>query len=254
LRQGKTPCLKTFLKEYLSSKNYRAATAILYETLFDQFNSVFKSIKASEFDLNVWNRFKLHLRKTRSANTVCIRLAKLKATVKFLRVQGYTIPVEAFPMPKEEIKKVALDFDSFEKIVAFQPPTEALQRIKDLCLFQCYTGLRISDLMKLGRQHIKNENGVHFISMNAYKTNKALVIPLREAFEILCKYDFRLPILREQYYNRELKRLLILADADRLIEWEAYDENGKKIFKKELLSKNFSNHCCSRTAINYFFN
>jgi integrase len=253
--EEKDPLMKELFEEYLSSKKYAAATTKLFATLFDQFNSFFKDLKASELDLHAWNKFRTHLETTRSANTVCIRLAKLRAAIKFLKVKrGYEIPVAVFPLPKEEIKKPALDFDSFEKIVQFQPPTEALERIKDLCLFQCYTGLRISDLKRLGRQHIKNEKGVQFISMKTYKTNKSVVIPMKEALEILNKYDYQLPIVKEQYYNRELKRLLILADADKIIEWEAYDENGTKVFKKELLSENFSNHCCSRTAINYFFN
>jgi integrase len=253
VEEEKDPLLSDLFNQYLSSMNYAAATLKLYKTAFDQFSGFFKSIKASEFDLNAWNEFKTHLGKTRNANTVYIRLSKLKATITFLKAQKHSIPIDSFPMPKEVIKKVALDFDSLQKVVDYHPETEALIRIKDLCLFQCYTGLRISDLMRLDRCHIRNENGVSLISMNAYKTNKPLLIPLREALVILEKYNYELPIVKEQYYNRELKRLVKLANADKIIEWQSYDDNGKKVIIRELLSKNFSNHCCSRSAITYFF-
>jgi len=90
--------------------------------------------------------------------------------------------------------------------------------------------------------------------MNAYKINVPLMIPLNGiALEILNRYNFKLPMMVEGVYNRQIKELLRLAKVTTIIEWRSYDDNGKKIFKSANICDEFSNHCCSRTAIKHFF-
>jgi hypothetical protein len=60
------------------------------------------------------------------------------------------------------------------------PSNSALAEIKDLFIFQCYPALRISDLRRLNSTHLKEVEGMHFISMGAYKTNKPIMIPLNQ--------------------------------------------------------------------------
>ena len=95
---------------------------------------------------------------------------------------------------------------------------------------------------------------INFISMAAYKTNKPIMIPLNDvAWNILKKYEFVLPSITEQHYNREIKKLLRLSGISTTFEWQTYDDNGRKILKSKFLYEIFTNHCCSRTAIIYFF-
>jgi hypothetical protein len=91
--------------------------------------------------------------------------------------------------------------------------------------------------------------------MKALKTGKQLCIPLNpDVTAILNKYKHKLPILSTQYYKRELKKLVKLAGVDKEISWMFYNREKKdKDDKKVLLSEVFSNHCCSRSAITYFF-
>jgi len=80
------------------------------------------------------------------------------------------------------------------------------------------------------------------------------MIPLSKiALDILRKHDFALPYLTEQYYNKEIKTLIRDAGVTTAFEWQAYDLKGNKLYRNKFLYEVFTNHCCSRTAIKYFF-
>lgn len=58
--------------------------------------------------------------------------------------------------------------------------------VKKAFLFSCYCGLRISDIVDLQWEHIKDENGRLVIKKKMVKTGGAIVVPLpQKAFEWL---------------------------------------------------------------------
>jgi integrase len=206
----------SIFEQFLNEKAFSAATKKLYQNLHDQLVEWSSSICLEDFDLQHWTEFRNFLKHTKkhSTNTICIRLNKLKAMIKYLKSTGHKIPLANFPLPQEEIKKVFLDLKDLR-----------MDEIKDLFLFQCYTALRVSDLRRLNKIHIKSFEGINFISMAAYKTNKPIMIPLNEvAWNILTKYEFVLPSITEQHYNREIKKLLRLSGITTTFEWQTYDD------------------------------
>jgi len=54
------------------------------------------------------------------------------------------------------------------------------ERVRDAFVFRYYTGLRIFDLERVSRQHIKNINGEKYIEIEMKKTEKPVTIPLTE--------------------------------------------------------------------------
>jgi len=243
-------------EEFLAEKAFTAATLKLYTPMYTRLIECFPELDVEKFDGSAWMIFRRHLeREGLAANTVCIRMNKAKAMLKHLKEQmGYNIPIRSFPLPKEEVKKIFLNLGDLRKVVNCQPLTESLERTKDLLLFQCHTGLRISDLKRVNERHLQQRDENYFIQMNAFKTNVPLMIPLNtNAMAILQKYDFKLPEMTEQAYNREIKSLLRKAGVTTTVEWRAYDDKGNKVFKSGKICEVFTNHCCSRTAIRYFF-
>lgn len=241
---------------FLNEKNFTAATLKLYMLMYKQLTECFPDLDIETFDANSWTNFRNHLQERRhcSNNTICIRLKKLKATIKHLKRSGLNIPIRSFPLPKEEVKKIFLDLKDLQKVRDFLPSAPGLSNVKDLLLFQCHTALRISDLTRLERMHIRKIGDNHFIQMSAFKTNKPLMIPLSaQALRILEKHEFVLPTFTEAYYNRAIKQLLRLAGVTTAFEWQAFDAKGKKVYKTRFIHEVFTNHCCSRTAIKYFF-
>jgi integrase len=247
-----TTLVESFTR-FLKAESYDHATEKLYRTLYAHLDCCFGNITLKGFNLDQWIVFRNYLKnKGLTANTICIRLSKFKHFLKFIKNEGIEIQIDRFPMPKEEIKQVMLDIASLQRIREFIPRTTSLQQVKDLCLFQCFTGLRISDLKRLERNHIVNNDEYYQISMRAFKTDRPQFIPLSdEAYEIMERYNFKLPELAEQYYNRQLKKLVREAQINLELEWLAYDEAGKKYYRKAKIEQVISSHACCRTAISY---
>jgi integrase len=256
LKPKKETSFTEIFEKFLDEKSFTASTRKLYQNLHDQLLECYPHVDIEEFELKHWTQFRIFLKtkKKHAVNTICIRLNKLKAMIKYLKTTGYEIPIRNFPLPKEEIKKIFLDLKDLQKVLDFIPSNSALSEIKDLFIFQCYTALRISDLRRLCVTHLKEVDGMHFISMGAYKTNKPIMIPINQlAWYILLKYKFKLPLVTEQHYNREIKRLIKFSGISTKFEWQTYDDQGRKFYKSKFLYEIFTNHCCSRTAIKYFF-
>jgi integrase len=252
------PIVHTLIDRFLEhKKQYNKRTIKLYRVMINQFAACFGDLRLSQFDLLKWNQFEDYLlnKKGKALNTVNIRMKKLKSFLRSLRKDlGLKLPFEKFKLPPEEIKRVSLDPTEVTMIMNYVPAREAMQAIKDLCIFQCFTGLRISDLTRLDKLlHIRTKDGITYIDMISIKTGLPMTIPLFEtAMEILIRYDFKLPVVAEQYYNRELKKLIQLAGIDRRVDWVC-KANGTKTIKSANLSDEFTNHCCGRSAIEFFF-
>lgn len=93
----------------------------------------------------------------------------------------------------------------------FQPNQEALERVRDVFLFQCFTGLRYSDVAKLKRSDVKR-GVVHVVTK---KTVDGLRIELNKHSQaIIDKYkdcdfprDKVLPVISNEKMNAHLKTL-----------------------------------------------
>ncbi|WP_294629857.1 hypothetical protein [uncultured Bacteroides sp.] len=83
----------------------------------------------------------------------------------------------------------------------------AIDRVRDLFLFQCYTGLAYSDFKKFDfEKDVEEKNGKYIVSDRRKKTNKDYkIVLLTPAIEILKKYDYKLPVISNQKYNVSLK-------------------------------------------------
>jgi hypothetical protein len=80
-----------------------------------------------------------------------------------------------------------------------------------------------------------------FIKTRAYKTDEQINIPiLPEAFDVLGKYNFKLPFISDQKYNKAIKDFLKELDFDRKIESQdfapLYEVCTSHIARKTFLS------------------
>ena len=94
-----------------------------------------------------------------------------------------------------------------EEVKAFQDceiPDEKVSRIRDLFLFQCYTGLSYSDLYKFRFDtDVEVREGKYVIADRRLKTNEDyFIVLLSPAVAILQKYDFKL--FKPCAHSREL--------------------------------------------------
>lgn len=104
-----------------------------------------------------------------------------------------------------------LTVDEVEAIEKAEMPTESLKRVKDLFLFQCYTGLAYADLMRFDMSKAVKGEKYYLVTDDRKKTGEGYTVVLMEkAMDILKKYDYKLPKMTCEQYNMRLK---IMADA-----------------------------------------
>lgn len=104
-----------------------------------------------------------------------------------------------------------LTVDEVDAIEKAEMPTESLKRVKDLFLFQCYTGLAYADLMRFDMSKAVKGEKYYLVTDDRKKTGEGYTVVLMEkAMDILKKYDYKLPKMTCEQYNMRLK---IMADA-----------------------------------------
>lgn len=157
----------------------------------------------------------------RSQNTINTKLKKLHAVFALCKKKklisstpfdNYSIPDSVYGDP------TFLTIEERDAIYAYKDlsPAKAIQR--DIFIFQCYIGCRISDLMHLKKSNIVERNGIMFCDYCQIKLiteNKDVIsVPLSSvAIEIIdrykdCKGDQLLPFISSQKYNDAIKDIL----------------------------------------------
>ena len=138
------------------------------------------------------------------------------------------------PKLKDTQKKIIfLTWEELNRLREFKiPPTkQALERVRDVFLFQCFTGLRYSDVFNLRRSDIKGDH----IEVTTVKTSDSLIIELNDhSRAILEKYkdvefenDKALPVITNQKINDYLKELAELAEINEPVRQTYYKGNER---------------------------
>ena len=118
------------------------------------------------------------------------------------------------PKLKSTQKKIIfLTWDELNRLREFKIPSnkQALERVRDVFLFQCFTGLRYSDVFNLRRSDIKGDH----IEVTTVKTSDSLIIELNNHSkaildkykDVAFEYDKVLPVITNQKMNDYLKEL-----------------------------------------------
>ena len=138
------------------------------------------------------------------------------------------------PKLKSTQKKIIyLTWDELNRLREFKIPSnkQALERVRDVFLFQCFTGLRYSDVFNLRRSDIKGDH----IEVTTVKTSDSLIIELNNHSKaILDKYKdvaFEnakvLPVITNQKMNDYLKELAEMAGIDEPVRQTYYKGNER---------------------------
>lgn len=192
-------------------------------------------------------------------NTVSGRIITLKTFLRWIeRKFNYQFcnEVKEYRVKKFDNNIVTLDKTEIKQLYDIEL-TGYQEKIRDLFVFNCFTGLRYSDLKRLNKnEHLKTDSqGNEYIAITTKKTVKDVIIPLNTLSKsIWQKYNYKLPTFDIAYFNRELK--------DFLLENELFMTEEKKVRRclKEVKDyfipkyKLISSHTCRRTYITLCMN
>lgn len=92
------------------------------------------------------------------------------------------------------------------KIETYKLNSCSLEKVRDLFVFQCYTGLAYSDLKKFNFNDVRLQGNRYVLHDVRKKTEEDFyIVLLPSAMSILQKYNYKLPIISLEQYNMRLK-------------------------------------------------
>ena len=258
-----------FVSEQSTQNSWKYATLQKFATIRNHIADFEQSINKLTFDTftkDGLNSFVAFLRDEKDLrnSTIQKNIAFLKWFLKWAKDEGYNKngAYSAFSpkMPKAEKKIIFLDWQELMTVYNFDFSTagidpenaKALERVRDVFCFTCFTSLRYSDVENLKRSDIKNGE----MSITTIKTDDTLTIELNDySGAILTKYagevypdNKALPVISNQKMNNHLKQLGEICGLNTPITLTYF--KGAKRFdevypKYELLTT----HCGRRTFI-----
>lgn len=182
-----------------------------------------------------------------STNTVGKHIKTLKmffieAQARGLMPNFYS---KRFKSVSEQTEAIYLNQDEIETIYGLNLANNPrLDRVKDLFVIGCLTGLRFSDFTRIRPENIDGD----FIEIETQKTGGAVVIPIHSIVrEILEKYDNNLPkAISNQKMNEYLKEIGQLAQLDDIVS-KSYTKAGKKVTRTYLKHELITTHSARRS-------
>lgn len=143
-----------------------------------------------------------------------------------------------------------LIIEEFEKLKEAKMPTDKLERVKDLFIFQTYTCLRYSDLARFNSSNISIINNTEVYRCTQKKTRKDAVIPLLQpALDILEKYKGFLPIISNVKYNEYLKVVAQCAGINKPLSTHWARHTGATILLNEGVDLKIVSKICGHSSM-----
>lgn len=151
-------------------------------------------------------------------NTIGERIKNLKALMHRSYDEGLhtNTAYQSFVKPEEEVDNVYLTEDELEILYnfTFTDSNAMLEKYRDLFLVGCYTGLRWEDYKSIRKEDFTTSpKGNPVLVIRAAKTGIRVVIPIiwKHLGDILQKYDYALPKVSEQKFNKYIKMVCLAA-------------------------------------------
>ncbi|WP_339874676.1 site-specific integrase [Olleya marilimosa] len=219
-----------FITNYIqeSKLNKSTGTIKVYNTTFKYLKAYAKKYKPIDFEtitLEFYNHYLgyLKLENNLSSNTVGKHIKTIKSFLNEATERGINKNLEfrnkRFKTLREEADTIYLNIEELEKIENLNlKANPRLEKVRDLFLIGCYTGLRFSDFTEINPENIVSNNTV--IQVRTKKTGQRVSIPLHKTVrKILKKYKNNLPkAYTNQTMNEYLKEVVCLAGIKELIE------------------------------------
>lgn len=201
---------------------YRRSASHMLEFLTKEFKV--RNYSLSRIDKIFLEQYFQYLRSVRKiSHNSAVKYVTFLKTILMAVIQSGVIrndPFRELKLRQKPVPKGYLTQEEIDMLSSASIESKDLDRIRDIFLFSCYTGLAYSDLRQLSRQHIlKMADDSYVIRKPRQKTGQESIIPLLPvAIRILQKYsltsdfrDFKWVVSANQNMNFNLKTIAKLA-------------------------------------------
>jgi len=206
------------IEEYIRISNKAPRTKLNYNVALDNLKEYQKTVKEpitfESINIDFYEEYMNFLTHTKgyAKNTIGTRVKNLKVFMNYANDKGYTNNQGHRHLKFRKVEETAETIYLTDKEITSLyhldlSKNKKLDRVRDLFIIGCYTGLRFSDLSQITPDKITN-TGTR-LRIKTIKTGETVVIPLHPAIrEILKKYDNKLPrVISNQKFNDYLKDL-----------------------------------------------
>lgn len=250
----------TYFLQFINvGKTTKAKSTITgYQNTFRHFKSyekhIGKPLTFDSFDMNFYDSFLYYLSEIKGLgrNSCGKQIKTLKTMLNDAIERGHKVN-EAFKSRKfkvlsEDAETIYLTEEEIDSLINLELyHTPKLERVRDLFVVGCYTGLRFSDFSQIQPENIKTD----YIQIRTQKTSQNIVIPLHPCVKmIMDKYkecpNNLPPSITNQKMNDYLKEIGKLAGFEEKIIITKLKGNNRveRVYKKYEL---ISTHCARRS-------
>jgi site-specific recombinase XerD len=175
-------------KKILSGENNSPATIQKYRRckahISDFIRSTFNQsdLRFDQVNLNFLEDFEIYLKTKGNCehNSAMKYIQTLRTIFKTACAHGYTKndPFSKYKIRLREVVRDYLNQEEIDKLIKVDLPSEKLEKVRDLFVFSCYTGLAYADIHGLKAKNIQLEHGQYWIRTRRQKTNVRTNVPL----------------------------------------------------------------------------
>lgn len=218
-----------FMQLELNRARIKESTRKTHQRTLDVLKDFKKNVEFSDINVPFLQDFERYLyTKDLGINSVYKYFKNIKTYVNLAINKGLH-DANDYPFPKLKLKQVdgKRDFltpqevESLEKLIFDEPLKNGIEKIRDMFLFSCYTGLRISDVFKVCDDNIEEIDGQKWLSVEMEKskiagqngTAQRIRLPLSKLFNgkalnILEKYKSDRKYYFDDYTDQHINRIL----------------------------------------------
>jgi len=206
---------------YGSYKNYKTTLQFLREFVLHQYKK--KEVELTVVDYQFCERYFIWLTNTKTCrqNGAGKHLQRLKKLMNYALNMSYISnnPIRSYPVTLKTPPRTALTWEEIKRIQKLDLQTDRLRQVRDIFMFQTYTGLSYADVKVFSAKHLyKGVNQSLWLKMERTKTRNSFAVPLlKPAVSILERYLGKdnggpiFPVISNQKLNVHLKIIQELA-------------------------------------------
>ena len=269
LKKGKQLSLFEFYQDFINKTanggRFTSSGKVVAPTAAKHYKTALKTLKEygpnlnyNDITLEFYNDYIKHLNgKGLSLNTTGDHIKRLKSVMAASMEAGHhrndKFKGKSFIKPGETADNIFLSISELKEIESVDlSTTPHLDRVRDLFLIGCFTGLRFSDYSRLTPANIADG----FITIKQAKTGDNVVIPVHTIVKkIIKKYNGIPPTISNQKFNGYIKDVCKTVECLKGIESKTTTKAGSKVTVSMNKWEMVSSHTARRSfATNEYLN
>lgn len=257
------------IQEREASPKFTKGTIKNYRTAYNHLATYQKKkrivLDFDAIDLDFFNSFTNYLYsppRKYSTNYVSKLTRNLKTILQEATERGINTNLKfkskKFRVSSEEAKNIYLTKEELQALHQLDLSKNLrLEKVRDLFLVGCYSGLRFSDFTQIKPEHLRMINEVQVIDIFTQKTKEPVTIPVHPIVDqVFKKYNDGTNVLPKPLSNQKMNQYLKELGALAQINEEIIDSKsigGKRVEEKKLKYEMISTHTARRSfATNAF--